>query len=315
MAPTLIFANPISGRGRAATLAHSLEKRLQSAGKSVRVFLQSPEKLPDDALASSSSVIVIGGDGTLRGVVGRLLQTRTAPPQAPPHAPPHSLLPFPPVLLVPMGTANLMAQHLGFRWPARHPEERILAALEARRLVHIDAATANGEPFLLMAGVGLDARIVHELHRQRTGPITRASYIRPLIQAFGRYAYPPLRVSVGGRVVFDTAPGVAFVANVAEYGTGFAILPQARADDGLLDVCVLPCRSTSDAMGHLLAAAAGEHLHGAGVVVTRGRKIVIDSPHPVPVQLDGEAAGHTPLEIGLLKGRIPFIVEPLHHTP
>ena len=187
---------------------------------------------------------------------------------------------------------------------------RILAALQHRRLVHLDAATANGHPFLLMAGVGIDARIVHELHRHRTGSITRAAYFRPFLQAFGGYTYPPLRVRVDGRVVFDTAPGVVLVANVAEYGTGFQILPQARPDDGLLDVCVFPCRSSQQAVGHLLAAAAGEHLQGAGVVATRGRKITIDSPELAPVQLDGEAAGHTPLEIGLLKEKVPFIVEP-----
>jgi len=100
------------------------------------------------------------------------------------------------------------------------------------------------------------------------------------------------------------------VGNVAEYGTGFAVLPHARPDDGLLDVCVMPCSSHGELIKLFLAAAAGEHLQQEGVVYAKGKHVLIDSPEKVPVQVDGEAAGTTPLEIDLLPLRVPFIVPP-----
>ena len=86
--------------------------------------------------------------------------------------------------------------------------------------------------------------IAHELNRIRKGPINYASYILPAALALASYEYIPLTVSVDGKVVFPSAPAMAFIANISEYGTGFPILPDAHPDDGLLDICVIPVRSS-----------------------------------------------------------------------
>jgi YegS/Rv2252/BmrU family lipid kinase len=290
----LLFANPISGRGRAAKLARDLERDLTRAGYQVHTFRTRPNdisRLPNLPVAAA---IVIGGDGTLRAVAGRLMQDATPPP----------------LLIIPMGTANLMGRHLGIAWDEPQLADQVIAALNTGRILHLDAASANGDLLLLVAGVGLDASIVHELARRRSGPITYLSYAMPALSALGAYDYPPLTVTTDGQPLFGPAPAMAFIGNVPEYGTGFPILPLASPTDGLLDICVLPCRNREELWAHALHAAAGEHLHGENVVYAKATHIQIDSPAaaPVPVQVDGEAAGHTPLTIDLLPTRLPFIV-------
>ena len=117
-----------------------------------------------------------------------------------------------------------------------------------------------------------------------------------------------MEAAIDGRTVASKLPGVAFVGNVKEYGTGFPILPYATPDDGLLDVCVLPCATPLDAVRQFMLAVNAEHVSGEGAIYTRGTKIRIESDEPVPVQVDGEAAGHTPLEIELLPVRVPFVL-------
>jgi diacylglycerol kinase family enzyme len=63
-----------------------------------------------------------------------------------------------------------------------------------------------------------------------------------------------------------------------------------------------------DAVRQFLLAASGEHLTGEGAIYTKGKRVQIDAAEPVPVQIDGEAAGHTPLRCDLLPVRLPFIV-------
>jgi diacylglycerol kinase family enzyme len=177
-----------------------------------------------------------------------------------------------------------------------------------RNIAMLDAARANGQLFLLMAGVGIDAAIVHQLDRIRSGPIDLTSYAIPALFALQDYSYPPLSVAIDGHRVLENQPAMAFVGNAPEYGTGFPILTQARSDDGVLDLCVLPCRSRARVLELMMAVATGDHLREEGVIYRKGLSIQIDSPVAVPVQLDGDAAGHTPLEIKLLPTRLPFIV-------
>ena len=159
-----------------------------------------------------------------------------------------------------------------------------------------------------MAGVGIDAHIIHELDRTRTGPIDITSYALPAALALQSYAYSPIDVEVDGQVVFGPTPGLAFVGNVAEYGTGFPVLPMAKSDDGVLDVCVLPCASRVDLLKLAMLVATGDHLRAEGVIYTTGKKVRISANDEVPVQIDGDPSGHLPLEIEMLAHRIPFVV-------
>src|SRR2546423_1704831 len=93
----------------------------------------------------------------------------------------------------------------------------------------------------------------------------------------GGCRFPVLEVIVDGKKVFKKAPALALVGNIREYGTGFAILPDARPDDQLLDVCVMPCASPMDLIKLVLSAAAGEHVRQEGVVYLKGRQVGVGS--------------------------------------
>ena len=298
MDEVLLFANVIAGKGRGKAIAARLSHALGQAGYGVRPLFDPPSQIPLERIRGerpAKAVIVIGGDGTLRNVTERLLDA-------------FGPLAIPPVLVVPLGTANLMAQHLGIRWRDANAAPAIVAAIKRGKVAWIDASRANGQLFLLTVGAGMDGRIIHELDRIRSGPIDLTSYALPVALAMQRYVFEPITVTVDGRRIFGPAPGMAFIANAPEYGLGFPLLPDAKSDDGLLDVCVLPCRDRGQMLSLLLSAAAGEHMNTEGARYEKGVRIGVTADNPVPVQVDGEAGGFTPLDIELLPVKVPFIV-------
>lgn len=308
----LIFANPIAGRGQGRRIAGRLRERLSGDGYDVEILTDRPDCFDLAALdRPTRAAVVIGGDGTLRGVAHRLFLDgcEISPGSMKPSSP---LRDGPPLLLVPLGTANLVGKHLGIAWKDRTLDKQVAAAIARNKVVTLDTARANGRLFLLMTGVGFDAHVVHELARLRRGPIRLTNYLTPALTALRDYRFPPLAMTVDGKTVFGPEPGIAFVGNLPEYGTGFPVLPQARADDGVLDVCALPCKSVPDLMVLFLQAAVGEHLRKEGAVYVKGKHIQIAAPggEAVPIQVDGDPAGHTPTEIDLLPIRLPFLVQP-----
>jgi len=84
------------------------------------------------------------------------------------------------------------------------------------------------------------------------------------------------------------------------------VLPKAPRRR-LLDICVIPARRFWR-WCTISARRRGEHLQEEKVVYLRGKHVRIDSARRVPVQIDGDAAGHTPVNIDLLPIRMPFIV-------
>ncbi|HXE53329.1 MAG TPA: diacylglycerol kinase family protein, partial [Tepidisphaeraceae bacterium] len=175
----MIFANPIAGRGLGVQIAHKLEAKLRATGYRVETFLQRSAELSDDQINQpAQAAVIIGGDGTLRAVAERLIQADVLPP----------------LLTVPLGTANLMGQHLGIRWKNRSDvEDHIVAAIEKHQILPLDAGRANGRLLLLMAGVGYDAQVIHRLHHNRKGPIRFKDYLVPALLALREHTAVPLR--------------------------------------------------------------------------------------------------------------------------
>ena len=314
------LVNPRAGRGRAAAVARHLARGLRRRGRPVVTTTDHPALAapPPDRPAVA---IAVGGDGTLRAAVARLLDLYGGD--------------VPPVLPVPMGTANLMGQHLGLPRPvaqiaaegvrhglslagpfagaaklralrdARAAARRTLAALDRGRAVPTDVGVANGSQFLLMAGVGFDAHVVRSLDARRTGAIGLLSYALPAAGAVAAFDFPPLVVRADGRHLWGPARGVVMVANVPQYGTGFPIVPHARADDGRLDVLCLPCAGRGDLLKLFALAAVGDHLP-RGVSATAAH-VEVTADAPVPVQVDGDPGGTLPLTVDVLPAAVPLV--------
>ena len=286
-----IIANPIAGQGKGRATAARVRNSLETAGIECRVIFDWLGATRDQ-LASVDAIVAIGGDGTLRGVAGRCLGVLDR---------------IPPLLPVPMGTANLMGRHLGIDWQTGDLGPRIVQSVQRGQISMLDAAEVNGQIFLLMASVGIDAQIIHEMDRMRRGPINFADYVLPVAMAITNYRFQPLEVFADDEEIFSASPAMALVANISEYGAGFPLAPHARPDDGLLDVLVIPVNSPVDAVQKFLHAAAGEHLLIEGVVYSRGKQIEIRSSQSAPIQIDGDSAGHTPARISVLPNRVPLI--------
>lgn len=299
MPVVLVQTNPISGRGRGPRLADRVCDALSRAGFEPVLRQDAPSTIPAAVLLRESlhAVVVVGGDGTLRDLAERMCEL--GPPSR-----------WKPMLPVPLGTANLMARHLDYPDDESRAAQIVVEAIRRNNVRHLDVGTVNGKLFLLMAGVGVDAWIVHELARNRRGPISKFSYVRPAFASLRGYRFHPLSVRLDGREVFGPEPAIVFVANVPEYGTGVPMLPGARSDDGVLDVLIVPTRSQVRVAATFVLAAVRQHVRLPGAILRTARRIEINSDLPLPVQVDGDAAGHTPVRIELLPLRLPFIVAP-----
>ena len=292
----LIFANPTSGRGRGTGIARKLQPVLAENGWTVDTFLQHPQKLREIPNAASiAAMIVIGGDGTLRAVIERVMELVGADN-------------VPPVLVMGLGTANLMQQHLKLRYRRVGLEQDVMELLEARKTVKVDTAVAGRSLFLLMASCGFDSSVVKRLAAGRTGPITKLSYVTPILASLHDYDFPPLTVEVDGQIVHDNQPAQVYVGNVPEYGTGFPVLDLASSFDQRLDICVMPCQTRNDLIRLSMLTLVGKHRDASGVIYTTGRDVRITSDLPVPIQVDGDDAGSTPVHIHLLDTSVAFIV-------
>lgn len=301
-------------------MAEAIARRLPGAVLEPRIA----HEVETERWASANGVLAVGGDGTLRTVVSALLAALPGE--------------LPPIGVVPLGTANLMAQHVGMIPPGLFrpdptdllgllgPVQRMVtgtdtlsplgiekraeiaaAAVRRGRVQRLDIADTNQGLFLLMAGVGLDGHVIHALQTARSGPIRKIDYVPAALSAVLRYDFPELTITVDGERIAPPTRGLAFCANAPEYGTGFPLLPDARSDDGILDVCLLPASH----IGHLLkltaAAWAGHHHRLEGVTTARGKQVRIDADRPAPVQIDGEAAGKTPLTITISDRQLPLL--------
>ena len=238
------------------------------------------------------ALVGVGGDGTAAELVNRTV-------------------PGLPITMLPAGNENLLARHFHLG-PS---PERCAKTIAAGRIIRVDAGSASGRVFLLMVGCGLDGEIVRRLHGRRTGPVSRASYVKPILDSLRNYRYPEFRVYWD-----DDQPGAAeaqspqvfarwlLALNLPCYGLDLRIAPQADGSDGLLDVCTFRRGNLWHAFYYLGDMFLGRHQGLADCTVRRARRLRVTSEEEVPYQLDGDPGGVLPVEIEALPGRLTLVV-------
>ncbi len=234
--------------------------------------------LARQAVAGGAQLIVAaGGDGTVRSCA-HALAGRTG------------LVNTVPLAIVPLGTANLAARALGL--PRRLDE--VLAVAFRGRERRIDLAEADGMPYAAMAGIGLDAAVVGatpRLLKERFGWLGYAAAGAARLP--GRRHEFTVRLD-GGPPLTRRARSVA-VGNAGLLPGGFALLPEARLDDGLLDVGIL-APATPLGWGRVAYRIITGSGHGDGRLTRfQARRVEIQVATDLPREVDGEviAPGRT----------------------
>jgi diacylglycerol kinase (ATP) len=268
----LAIVNPAAGNGKGAKLAGRLADELAEVGLSVDV-VTTPGPGEAARLASGAvedgyeSVIAVGGDGTANEVANGLVDTQVA------------------LGLYPIGSGNDFARALGY--PRRRKD--LGAFLAGARPRRIDVGEVNGRIFLNAAGVGIDGHVAERVvaSQRVVGPML--GYLVGSLVSIVTYRPRPMRITIDGA----TREGrhlVVVAANGTHFGSGMKVAPDAKLDDGMLDIIVggdLGRWASVVALGKIYR---GTHVDGKTIFAFRSPTLEVALDKPLPMEVDGEAA-------------------------
>jgi len=232
-------------------------------------------------------VIVAGGDGTIREVVHGLEGSDK------------------PLMLLPCGTENLLANELGYKRSVKNWIEIFNANIQHP----LDLCKANDCFFTSVGGVGFDGDIVRLVDMQRKGNITHLHYFFPILKTFFSYQFPPITVEVDDKVVFSDR-GIVIFGNISRYALGIPILQAADFGDGLLDVCIYKCSNQIPLVYQSLMTILKNHRRCKSVIYRQCKKIKISSDYFVRTELDGDPGPELPIEVSIIPQAVKVLVPP-----
>ncbi len=215
--------------------------------------------------AGSDRVVVWGGDGTLNEVAGQMLGTGV------------------PLGVVPGGSGNGLARGLGL--PLVIEQAVRVAMLGTPR--NIDTGTVGGQPFLNLAGVGLDAAVAERFNTDnlRRGLVP---YVTSIFQEWQTFEVQRFRIQLDAAPPVDLEAHLVVVCNGPQYGHGARVAPDAAFDDGLFDVVAVPQVTAARVLWHGWRLFAGTLPQVPGVYTARAARVELSQSRPTPVHLDGE---------------------------
>jgi diacylglycerol kinase (ATP) len=289
----VVAINPTASFGRGRGVGPRVVQSLRGVGHRVASLTEATfadlEREAQRAMDSSpDALVVVGGDGMVS--LGVNLVAGTAIPLG----------------IVPSGTGNDVSRGLGIPiGDADAAIDLLLAALQGEPRV-IDAALIHraGEPDRWYAGVlsaGFDA-LVNERANTMRWPRGKSRYNIALLRELVALRPISYRLVLDG-VELLTPGALVSIANNTSFGGGMLITPDAKLDDGLLDVCVVRPLGRIAFLRIFPRVFRGTHVTDPRVSIRRAKRVSIDAAGVV-AYADGERVGPLPLEVELVPGAL-----------
>jgi diacylglycerol kinase (ATP) len=233
----------------------------------VRKSRKAPKYARRAAAEGAGLIMVWGGDGTVQRCIDAVAGTGAV------------------IAILPAGTANLLATNLGV--PSDDVSAAVRVGLHGARRV-IDTGSVNGEHFAVMAGAGFDARMIAGADRSTKARLGRAAYVYTGTRSL---FVDPVRavVKVDGQRFFKGQVSCVLAGNVGRVLGGVEVFPDARPDDGLLQLGVVTAANPADWMRTLGRVATGAAERSPFVEMTAGTSFRIRFDRKIPYELDGGA--------------------------
>ncbi len=296
---TQVIVNPESNKGRTRRHWRQIKEALRSHFKDFHYeFTEKPLQAIDltrEAIKSGSELIIgVGGDGTVNEIANGFFENRRI------------INPETTLGIVPSGTGCDLIKSLNI--PSGLNDSMKLIAESGSSRIDVGRAAFTGPDgqsqerfFLNVADFGLGGEVVREVNRKRLER-KAASYFRCLYTAFIHYRHKRLHLRLDGQDLPDDEYMIGAVANGRVFGKGMRISPDARLDDGLLDVVLIKSMKMLEFLRNSLKVYRGTHLSHPKVSLHRCRQVqaVPVTGQEVLIELDGEQIGRLPAVFDLI---------------
>jgi diacylglycerol kinase (ATP) len=262
-------------------------------------------------------VVLFGGDGTVHRHLGQLVVLGL------------------PLLVVPAGSGNDFATSLGLRrvrdsraaWEkfcsrgsnVRFVDLGMIAGFEAagRPGPHQPGHQPGHQPryFCCVAGVGLDGEVSRRANQFPRWLRRHGGYVLSLIPTIFTFAPLPMKIlsseadnqNAGWTSRSHQPTLLAAFANTPLYGGGMKVAPQAKMDDGLIDVCIVGGLDPFKLFCMFPTVYSGRHLGVREIQYFQASRARIETEHPLDVYADGEFVCRTPVEVSVHRKALKVI--------
>lgn len=280
-----LLLNPHAAGGRAAALDAPLRAWL--AQNAPQVFVQTRDTAAQtraliDALPHGSRVIVVGGDGTFNQLLPSLLAGQ------------HT------VALVPFGSGNDSARALGlYGLPWQAAVQQGLTAQASRvdvgwaEFVLEGMTSPSRVPFISSLTTGFDSSVGLRAINGPTWLRGLPRYLLATLRELANLRTWDVRVTLDNKLVHNGAALFASTLNTRSFGGGMPAVPQARIEDGQLNLLLAKNVNLPETLLLLPRLLVGKHLGHPKVHTQAFRQMQIEAASPIPVAADGEYLGQT----------------------
>ena len=286
-----VVINPASGKPQ--PILHTLNRVFREAGVDWDISLTQEsgdaERFARSAVASGADVVAAyGGDGTVMEVAQALKGTQT------------------PLAILPGGSANLMSVELGI------PKDLTLAAQIACRedspVRLVDMGRLGQKDFLLRVGLGFSAKKVEYATRKLKNRFGVLAYSIAGIRSLKDTEKAQFYLTLDGQQ-HEVEGLTCLVDNAGNIGIrGVAPLPTISISDGLLDVIVVRSTAFKNMVTYSPSSGAPD-VREESYHYWQAREIHIEATPALPVQVDGELAGETPVEISVVPAALHVLTQ------
>jgi YegS/Rv2252/BmrU family lipid kinase len=236
-------------------------------------------------LEGADLILVLGGDGTINETVNGMIGSNV------------------PLGVLPGGTANVLAMELGLGSKLERAIGRLGRCVERRvALARLTDGSGAVRHFLMMAGAGLDARIVCDLNaalKARTGKL--AYWMAGLLQIRRRVGQLDMRVN--GSVM---RCGFALAARVRNYGGDLEIASGASLLNDDFEIVVFEGSNPLRYMWYMVGVGMRQVQKMPGVHTIRANRVILEGDGPI--QIDGEYAGQLPATLDIVPGALTLLM-------
>jgi YegS/Rv2252/BmrU family lipid kinase len=296
----LLIANPTAGVGAGRVNKHRLlevaVRDLERDGGHIEVTLEDTREGVEAQAERGvreefDGVISAGGDGTVNAVLNGLLRAGTGAN-------------IPTLGVLPMGTGNVFAFNLGIDRSWREACRVIRKGYT--RVIDVGLAAepngANSQYFVLMAGVGFDAKVVEDTSLRLKYVLREFAYVVNGLQNAVVHKGSKVTLTFDEGEVFKGKSWLIMAGNAASYAWDIKFTELARLDDGHIDVCLMPFHNKMASVQQVMAILTGQHVERGIARYWKTTGLTIESDPPIPVQLDGDEWGRTPVQISVHPG-------------